>query len=48
MTFSIGAVTCAAADDLDTILKAADRLMYTIKNSGKNRVEYQLYSPTHQ
>lgn len=48
VTFSIGAVTCFAADDLDDILKAADRLMYTIKNSGKNRVEYQLYSPTHQ
>ena len=37
VTFSIGALTCLDADcDPDQIISAADRLMYTAKQGGKN------------
>jgi len=41
VTFSIGVVTCNAPGcSVDSIVKAADMLMYTVKNSGKNMVKY--------
>jgi diguanylate cyclase (GGDEF)-like protein len=44
VTFSIGAVTfykpCYSVDEL---IKEADDLMYTVKESGKNRIEYKIH-----
>ncbi len=42
---SIGVATFLAMPDaVEGLLEAADRLMYTIKNSGKNRIEYQVFT----
>ena len=43
VTFSIGAVTCCKSCDLDELIKEADKLMYTVKESGKNRIEYKIH-----
>lgn len=43
VTFSIGAVTCYKPCDLDELIKEADNLMYAVKESGKNRVEYKIH-----
>lgn len=43
VTFSIGAVTCYKSCDLDELIKEADNLMYTVKESGKNRIEYKTH-----
>jgi len=41
-TFSIGMVTYSKAPSTaDEVVKAADRLMYEVKNSGKNAVKYR-------
>jgi len=43
VTFSIGVVTCSSPGcSVDSIIKAADSLMYTVKNSGKNMVKYDV------
>lgn len=45
VTFSIGALTCEKlVDDTQDIVKAADKLMYTVKKSGKNNVIHDLWS----
>lgn len=41
VTFSIGAVTCYESRNLDELMKEADDLMYSVKESGKNRIEYK-------
>jgi len=43
VTFSIGAVTCYKFCDIDKLIKQADALMYIVKESGKNRIEYKIY-----
>jgi diguanylate cyclase (GGDEF)-like protein len=43
-TFSIGAVTCYKSCSLDELIKEADDLMYTVKQSGKNRIEYKIHN----
>ena len=44
VTFSIGVVTCYDVCDLDTLLKQADDLMYSVKASGKNRIESAVHT----
>ncbi len=44
VTFSIGAVTCYRQFNVDELIKTADNLMYAVKSSGKNRVEYSTYT----
>lgn len=46
VTFSIGIVTCSEPCRLDELIREADDLMYTVKMSGKNRIEYKVHSPT--
>jgi diguanylate cyclase (GGDEF)-like protein len=46
VTFSIGVVTFTAAPvSLDAMIHAADQLMYSVKNSGKNRVAHAIAGP---
>ncbi|MGP1382015.1 MAG: GGDEF domain-containing protein [Thainema sp.] len=41
--FSLGAVTCqSSAPSVQDLLNEADRLMYTVKNGGKNQVRHQV------
>ncbi len=43
-TFSIGVLTCSeGACNLDAMITTADKLMYTVKNSGKNNIHYSQY-----
>lgn len=43
VTFSIGALTYTTLpDNIDDIIIKADHLMYTVKNSGKNAIKYEL------
>jgi diguanylate cyclase (GGDEF)-like protein len=42
VTFSIGVLTCHETCVLDELIKEADNLMYTVKKSGKNRIEYTI------
>jgi len=43
-TFSIGVLTCSEKIcDLDAMITTADRLMYQVKNSGKNSIMYAQY-----
>ncbi len=44
ITFSIGVVTCSESCKLDELIKEADNLMYTVKASGKNRIESKVHS----
>jgi diguanylate cyclase (GGDEF)-like protein len=44
VTISIGAVICYKQCGLDELMKEADDLMYTVKQSGKNRVEYKIHN----
>lgn len=45
VTFSIGAITFAAdLPDIEDMIQRADALMYRIKQSGKNGIEYQVVS----
>jgi len=52
VTFSIGVVSCHKPCKVDELIKMADALMYTVKNSGKNGVVYHIYDTpdplTHQ
>jgi diguanylate cyclase (GGDEF)-like protein len=43
VTFSIGAVTCYESCDLDELIKEVDKLMYTVKERGKNGIEYKIH-----
>jgi diguanylate cyclase (GGDEF)-like protein len=43
VTFSIGAVTCYESCNLDELIKEVDKLMYTVKESGKNGVAYKIH-----
>jgi len=44
ITFSIGVVTCDTMfPDAEDLIKSADELMYTVKNSSKNAVKYVYY-----
>jgi diguanylate cyclase (GGDEF)-like protein len=44
ITFSIGVLTCETAPpNTDVLIKMADDLMYSVKNSGKNAIEYFSY-----
>jgi diguanylate cyclase (GGDEF)-like protein len=46
VTFSIGVVTFTAAPvSLDAMIRAADQLMYSVKNSGKNRIAHAIAGP---
>ena len=44
VTFSMGVVTCVSPPDvtLDEMVKAADRLMYSVKRSGKNQIRHEI------
>lgn len=45
VTFSIGVLTCTAAPPTtDALVAMADQLMYSVKNSGKNSIRYDIYS----
>jgi diguanylate cyclase (GGDEF)-like protein len=43
VTFSIGAITCYESCDLNELIKEVDKLMYTVKESGKNGIEYKIH-----
>ena len=44
VTFSIGVITSfLPPEKVDEILKRADRLMYSVKNSGKNAVKHEVF-----
>jgi diguanylate cyclase (GGDEF)-like protein len=43
ITFSIGVVTCYKSCSIDDLIKEADALMYAVKESGKNRIEYKIH-----
>ncbi len=43
VTFSIGVVTCHTPGcSVDNLIRAADTLMYDVKNSGKNMAKYEI------
>lgn len=43
-TFSIGVLTCSKGTcDLDAMITTSDRLMYAVKNKGKNNINYDIY-----
>ncbi|MGC1377915.1 MAG: GGDEF domain-containing protein [Anaerolineales bacterium] len=45
VTFSIGALTCYQAQiGTDELIKKADKLMYSVKNNGKNAIAYSAYT----
>lgn len=45
VTFSIGVLTCSSAPrTADDLISMADRLMYSVKNSGKNDATYSAYA----
>ena len=45
VTFSIGVVTCTTTPrSSDELVKQADDLMYSVKNNGKNGINYSVYN----
>ena len=40
ITFSIGVLTCTNGHSVEDLLKTADHLMYSVKNTGKNGIKY--------
>jgi len=45
VTFSIGVVTYdIPPDSVDEIIRTADRLMYSAKNTGKNMIKYEVFT----
>ena len=47
VTFSIGTVTCHdIPKSVDELIKQADNLMYSVKNHGKNSIEFSIYRST--
>lgn len=47
VTFSIGSLTCLEPPrSTDELIKMADNLMYTVKNNGKNAINYSVYPPS--
>jgi diguanylate cyclase (GGDEF)-like protein len=46
VTASVGALSCATPlEDLDQLIAAADKLMYTVKKSGKNKIHIINHAP---
>lgn len=45
VTFSIGVVSCHYLCKFDELIKAADKLMYSVKSRGKNGIAYGIYEP---
>jgi diguanylate cyclase (GGDEF)-like protein len=43
ITFSIGVVTCYKSCNLDELIKEVDDLMYSAKESGKNKIKFKLH-----
>jgi PleD family two-component response regulator len=44
VTFSMGVLTCAKIpDSVETMVTLADRLMYSVKATGKDGVKYELF-----
>jgi diguanylate cyclase (GGDEF)-like protein len=43
VTFSIGVVTCYESCNLDELIKEVDKLMYKVKESGKNGIAYKIH-----
>lgn len=44
VTFSIGAVTFLSPPPaVDEMIRMADDLMYSVKNSGKNQIKYTVF-----
>jgi diguanylate cyclase (GGDEF)-like protein len=43
VTFSVGAVTCYESCNLDELIKEVDKLMYIVKERGKNGIEYKIH-----
>jgi diguanylate cyclase (GGDEF)-like protein len=44
ITFSTGVLTCnAAPPSIDELVRKADALMYSVKQAGKNAIQYQTY-----
>jgi diguanylate cyclase (GGDEF)-like protein len=44
VTFSVGAITFVSPPmSVDSMIKAVDHLMYTVKNSGKDRIQHEVY-----
>jgi diguanylate cyclase (GGDEF)-like protein len=48
VTFSIGTITCYESCNLDELIKEVDKLMYTIKESGKNGIAYKIHDTLSQ
>ncbi len=46
ITFSIGVVICDTSCTVDELIKEADSLMYSVKGSGKNRIDYRIFKPS--
>ncbi|MEB3282759.1 MAG: GGDEF domain-containing protein [Lyngbya sp.] len=47
--FSMGVVICLSLpESIDILIEQADRLMYSVKHTGKNRPEYALFDPVYQ
>lgn len=45
VTFSVGVVTyMVAPESIDSLVKTADELMYSVKFDGKNAIRYQIYT----
>lgn len=48
VTFSIGALTCIGSPPTaDEIMKIVDRLMYSVKGEGKNRLRHEILTDEH-
>ena len=49
VSFSIGAVTCSGhVESVDSVIRRADELMYTVKRSNKNSIRHERYHVTEQ
>jgi PleD family two-component response regulator len=45
VTFSIGVLTCENPSlTADELIRRADKLMYSVKNNGKNAIAYGVYA----
>lgn len=48
VTFSIGVLTCdTAPQTTDELVRITDELMYSVKNNGKNAIQYSTYAGEH-
>jgi diguanylate cyclase (GGDEF)-like protein len=49
VTFSIGVLTCInIPQTVNELIKQADDLMYSVKNNGKNSINYSIYEELKQ